>query len=185
MARRTRSKSIARVESPTNTKARKSRIVNGISSETVKKTSRSRSRSPASTRKKVTRSDKNGDDGNDITHERQTSSVEILKSSHTWDTNKNDQSKGRGNDSKPAARKASSKGSDGEKIVVTCPEDLPFPEIYFGGCAFGSAFYCGVYRALYEKYDFTSLLAHGLTLSGGSAGACFAVYIALGFTPMK
>ena len=58
---------------------------------------------------------------------------------------------------------------------------LPYPSLYFGGCAFGAAFYVGVYKALWEKYgpDF----ARGLAVSGGSAGTIFAMGIALGKTP--
>jgi hypothetical protein len=62
-------------------------------------------------------------------------------------------------------------------------EVLPFPEIYWGGCAFGSAFYVGVYRALWEEYDMPQLLKNGLKVTGGSAGAMFAVLMALEYTP--
>ena len=80
--------------------------------------------------------------------------------------------------------RSSTRGRGGSnKIIATSPNELPFPEIYWGGCAFGSAFYVGVYKALWEKYDFPSMLANGLTMSGGSAGAIFAMYIALGYTP--
>ncbi len=62
---------------------------------------------------------------------------------------------------------------------------LPFPEIYWGGCAFGSAFYVGVYEALWEEYDIPQLMKDGMTLSGGSAGAIFGMFMALGYTPKQ
>jgi hypothetical protein len=55
------------------------------------------------------------------------------------------------------------------------------PSIYWGGCAFGAAFYVGVHRAMVEKWglDFYKKVHH----SGGSAGTIFAIGLALGFTP--
>ena len=81
-----------------------------------------------------------------------------------------------------------SRGKDG---TVTTGNDkrkkkaLPFPEIYWGGCAFGSAFYVGVYKALWEEYDIPQLMKDGLTISGGSAGAIFGLLTAIGYTPTE
>ncbi len=184
MARQTRSKSTTRVEAKTTDQASKSRVKKQNGSGDAKRTSRGRSKSPA---KKATR---RGDIENDIVEARPANHASVAEDVRAWNVDESpvhprrrSSSRGRGETSKSSTRTAPSKGSNWKKIVATCREDLPFPEIYFGGCAFGSAFYCGVYRALYEKYDFQSLLANGLTLSGGSAGACFALYIALGYTP--
>lgn len=57
------------------------------------------------------------------------------------------------------------------------------PSIYFGGCAFGAAFYVGVIQAMVERWgpDF-----HKKTmLCGGSAGTIFAIALALGNTPRQ
>ena len=59
--------------------------------------------------------------------------------------------------------------------------DAPPPSIYFGGCAFGSAFYVGIVCGMVERWgpDFYK----SCLISGGSAGTLFAVAVALGKTP--
>jgi len=58
------------------------------------------------------------------------------------------------------------------------PAPLP-ASIYFGGCAFGAAFYVGVYRALADMYgdDFYTRTL----IAGDSGGSIFAVGVTLGF----
>lgn len=60
------------------------------------------------------------------------------------------------------------------------PENPP-PSIYFGGCAFGCAFYVGVVNAMRERWgpDFH----RKMLISGGSAGTIFALTLALGKSP--
>ncbi len=57
------------------------------------------------------------------------------------------------------------------------------PSIYFGGCAFGAAFYVGVIQAMCERWgpDFYKKTM----LCGGSAGTIFAIALALGNTPRQ
>jgi hypothetical protein len=64
-------------------------------------------------------------------------------------------------------------------------KDLPFPEIYFGGCCWGAAFYIGVYRALWELYGPDMVSKGGLKVSGDSAGCVIALMIAGGYHPDK
>ena len=56
------------------------------------------------------------------------------------------------------------------------------PSIYFGGCAFGAAFYIGVHQAMVERWgeDFWKHTVFG----GGSAGTIFAIGVALGKDPV-
>ena len=70
----------------------------------------------------------------------------------------------------------SSINDESSKIIPVCP-----PSIYFGGCAFGSAFYVGAYQAMVELWgnDFQKNCIFG----GGSAGTIFAVGAALGKSP--
>mmetsp|Transcript_4622 Transcript_4622/g.7554 ORF Transcript_4622/g.7554 Transcript_4622/m.7554 type:complete len:291 (+) Transcript_4622:180-1052(+) len=58
--------------------------------------------------------------------------------------------------------------------------EVPPPSIYFGGCAFGSAFYVGVFKGMRERWgpDFHKKIL----ISGGSAGTIFAICIALGYS---
>jgi hypothetical protein len=61
------------------------------------------------------------------------------------------------------------------------PCSSPPPSIYFGGCAFGAAFYVGVYRAMQDSWgaDF----ARDTELCGDSAGVVMVIGMALGHTP--
>eukprot|EP01033_Poteriospumella_lacustris_P009843 gene9843-7046_t len=62
--------------------------------------------------------------------------------------------------------------------------ELPLPpSIYFGGCAFGAAFYIGVYEAMVERWgqDFYKRVL----LGGGSVGCIFAIAIGLGLKPKE
>lgn len=63
-----------------------------------------------------------------------------------------------------------------EIAKMTNPGTLP-PSIYFGGCAYGSAFYIGVYKAMFEKWG--PNFGEKVFLCGDSAGAIFAIGIAL------
>ncbi len=180
MARRARSKSTGRAEPKDTDKTAKSTAEKENTSAATKKASRGRSKSPAA---KATRKGRRGQIEDDIVQARPANHDSVSEDVRAWNANESPVHQSQRRSSSRTAGKAGKGKTVGGKISATCPEDLPFPEIYFGGCAFGSAFYCGVYRALWEKYDFPSLLASGLTLSGGSAGACFAVYIALGYTP--
>jgi hypothetical protein len=67
-----------------------------------------------------------------------------------------------------------------EIAKMTDPEALP-PSIYFGGCAFGSAFYVGVYKAMAEKWG--PKFHENVFICGDSAGAIFAIGIALNKNP--
>jgi len=70
-------------------------------------------------------------------------------------------------------------GTSGTVTVCRTVDPHECPQsIYFGGCAFGSAFYIGVHRAMVERWgpDFWQRTV----LGGGSAGTIFAIGIALG-----
>ena len=58
----------------------------------------------------------------------------------------------------------------------------PFPEIYFGGCCWGAAFYIGAYRWLWETYG-PHMVANGLCFTGDSAGSVVALFMAAGMHP--
>jgi hypothetical protein len=75
----------------------------------------------------------------------------------------------------------SSSGSNKTPLLAT-HNDVPLPpSIYFGGCAFGAAFYIGVHKAMVERWgeDFWKHTVFG----GGSAGTVFAIGMALGKDP--
>jgi hypothetical protein len=59
---------------------------------------------------------------------------------------------------------------------------IPFPEVYFGGCCWGAAFYIGAYRAMWEIYG-PNMIEKGMRVSGDSAGAVIALMIGLGLSP--
>ena len=67
------------------------------------------------------------------------------------------------------------------RAFVDSLPDSPPPSIYFGGCAFGSAFYVGIACGMVERWgpDFYKRTL----LSGGSAGTIFAIVLALGMSP--
>jgi len=60
----------------------------------------------------------------------------------------------------------------------------PFPEIYFGGCCWGAAFYIGAYRWLWETYG-PHMTENGLCFTGDSAGSVVALFMGAGMHPDK
>lgn len=60
------------------------------------------------------------------------------------------------------------------------PPPIP-PSIYFGGCAYGSCYYVGVYKAMLEIWG--SDFASKTLLTGDSAGVIMVVGISLQYTP--
>jgi len=62
----------------------------------------------------------------------------------------------------------------------TTPPPIP-PSIYFGGCAYGSCYYVGVYKAMLEVWG--SDFASKTLLTGDSAGVILVVGITLQYTP--
>jgi len=67
-----------------------------------------------------------------------------------------------------------------DQLSSSISPDIP-PSIYFGGCAFGSIFYIGVYKAMLEKWgpDFMDKTI----ICGDSVGVIFAIGITRKFTP--
>ena len=57
---------------------------------------------------------------------------------------------------------------------------LPPPSVYFGGCAFGCAFFIGVHRAMRERWgnDYHRFMY----ITGDSSGSVMATCVALGFS---
>eukprot|EP01041_Mallomonas_annulata_P009552 gene9552-19852_t len=69
------------------------------------------------------------------------------------------------------------------EVSDSSPEYMESPpkSIYFGGSAWGCAFYVGVYKAMEERWG--KGFQSRVLITGDSSGAIFAIGIALGFSP--
>ena len=61
------------------------------------------------------------------------------------------------------------------------PKVPSIPSIYFGGCAFGGAFYIGVYKALVRNWGKDWL--NNVLIGGDSVGSILAIGLGLGKSP--